>query len=405
MMFFIDCVVKITLLLSASLVATHFLRHQSAALRHSVLVAGLICAFSVPVFLSFVPALRWVPVFQFRQPAAQVKAPALPRPAESEAMPVALDQKTTSSAATRPSRQSAGQQVSPAPYVEAVAPAAEPQLQSGEHAWIFATIYFAGVAAGVGTFALSVFRLARITRNSRSVLPGKWQELASTSWPNYKFRRLRLLESAAPNVLATWGLFRPKVIIPAGAIDWTESRIVAVLTHELAHVQRCDWVILIAAEIFRTLLWFNPVAWIVARRLRHESELACDDVVLNRGTGATEYAGHLLDVARVLGKQDLNWAPGLLMAGASMLERRFSAMLDSQVRRTEFSRRGFVFILAAFLFATVPLAALRQIPQEAPAAVTVHASRLVGTVSSAVTSTLLPQSIPALAKPNSIVGI
>jgi beta-lactamase regulating signal transducer with metallopeptidase domain len=46
--------------------------------------------------------------------------------------------------------------------------------------------------------------------------------------------------------------------------------------HELAHVQRRDLAWCWIPQIARILFFFNPVAHLVWRRIRLESELACD---------------------------------------------------------------------------------------------------------------------------------
>jgi hypothetical protein len=59
-----------------------------------------------------------------------------------------------------------------------------------------------------------------------------------------------------------------------------------VLCHELAHVGRADWLRLLAAELLRAAYWFNPLTWMIGKRLRDESERACDDEVMNQGLRA-----------------------------------------------------------------------------------------------------------------------
>ena len=81
------------------------------------------------------------------------------------------------------------------------------------------------------------------------------------------------------------------------------------------------------------LYWFHPAAWWVARRLRIERELACDDRVIAAGTEAREYAGHLLEIAYALGGRS---APALAvsMARPRQLEGRMLAALDNGRDRT-----------------------------------------------------------------------
>jgi len=75
------------------------------------------------------------------------------------------------------------------------------------------------------------------------------------------------------------------------------------------------------------LYWPHPGVWMVARRLRIERELACDDRVLTAGTQPRDYAGHLLEIAYSLGG---GRAPALAvtMARPRQLEGRMLAVLD-----------------------------------------------------------------------------
>ena len=86
-------------------------------------------------------------------------------------------------------------------------------------------------------------------------------------------------------------------MLPADASDWPEDRIRIVLGHELAHVRRGDWLVQMAAELVRSVYWFNPLVWIACRRLRLESEQACDDAVLKMGVEGSAYATELVDLA------------------------------------------------------------------------------------------------------------
>ncbi len=116
----------------------------------------------------------------------------------------------------------------------------------------------------------------------------------------------RSSQSDHPSLLVTWGLARPKVILPSSADEWSDDRARVVMSHELAHIRRGDWIVQLSAELLRAFYWFNPLMWIACRRLRLESEHACDDEVMSRGVEGSDYATHLIELARALNQQPLH---------------------------------------------------------------------------------------------------
>jgi TonB family protein len=221
------------------------------------------------------------------------------------------------------------------------------------------------LGAGVSLFILAVglTRLTWLASRARAVEAGAWTRLADEIGQELSLKRpVQLLQSDHPSLLVTWGLLRPRVILPRAAQSWPADRVAIVLRHELAHIRRGDWVVQIAGEILRTAYWFNPLLWIACTRLRQESEQACDDEVLTSGIEGPDYATHLVELARVLKAESAPRLPAPAIARSSSLERRIRAMLDARLTRTPATRFGRVMTAAALMSFTVALAAAQTGP-------------------------------------------
>jgi beta-lactamase regulating signal transducer with metallopeptidase domain len=95
----------------------------------------------------------------------------------------------------------------------------------------------------------------------------------------------------------TWGWQQPHIWLPLEAEDWTDEELKCVLIHELAHIERNDFVAEILSRTALALYWFHPLAWMIDRRLELTREMACDDHVLLAGQSANGYAASLGSIA------------------------------------------------------------------------------------------------------------
>lgn len=138
---------------------------------------------------------------------------------------------------------------------------------------------------------------------------------------------IEVLISDRLRVPVAFGLFRPRVMLPAEARHWTRSRFDAVIAHECAHIQRHDLAIQLAVRIVSALWWFQPLAWMLSSKLRAESEFACDQEAIRRGLRPSDYASELVAVAR-----DARYAgipvAAIAMVRSSDLEDRVRAILN-----------------------------------------------------------------------------
>ena len=326
----LDLAIRSSAILGVGLLLDVLLRSRAAALRHFVLAA------SVSAAVAIVPLSLTLPAWEVTLPAAPALSSVAPLvPSSSPASPVSIP--VTAAAAQLPA---------------ASAPASQPPL--------LALAWLGGFALAAASLLSAFYRLSRIARDGRRSTDARWIGMTREIAAAYGIRReVRLLEIGAPDLLATWGVLRPTVLLPAHARRWSDERMRVVLSHELAHIRRCDWLVQVGAEALRTVLWFNPLIWMACTRLRRASEQACDDVVLGRGVAPREYAAHLLDLARTCRRPRIRWASAVPMAHPSTLERRIVAMLNPRLNRQALSRRAAAAAAAALLAVTLPAAALR----------------------------------------------
>ena len=206
----------------------------------------------------------------------------------------------------------------------------------------------------------------------RALADGPWSVEMSRLAREYGIRRpITLLETKRHDVVATWGLLRPRILVPAHARGWSDEWSHVVLCHELAHIRRWDWPVQVLAEVLRAVLWFNPLLWIACARLRRESEHACDDAVLGAGVPAASYASHLVDIARACRAVPAG-LPALSIARPSTLEWRITAMLNTSLDRQAPTRRSVTLTLLILLGILLPAAALRVSAQAGPSTLTGH---------------------------------
>ena len=323
-----DLTVRSSLVVLLGLLFVQLLHRRSAATRHAVMAGAILAAAAVGPLSAALP--QWnVPAPGFVRTAALPSTP--------EVVAVASADRSAS-----------------VDGVEHSGGAATSGVPS------FAVVWTAGFIGACALLAVGLLRLAWIANHARNLTDSRWTTIARHLSAGYGLKRaVTLLQTDASDLVATYGLWHPRLLLPADAHTWSDERIRVVLCHELAHVRRHDWAVQIGAELVRSVYWFNPLLWIACRSLRRESEQACDDVVLANGVQAPDYAAHLLDLARIARPRGSAWASGMPMIRPSMLERRIAAMLNPAVNRHALSSRAIAATIVLLVAIATPIAVVR----------------------------------------------
>lgn len=351
--------IRASVILAVALGFARLLRRRTASVRHAVLSIAMGYVAIAPALGLLLPS--WTSTL-VTLPSFVVEPGRVERSSPTAEISAAAD--VASASTTRP------------PVANAPAPdAARRELESAESTtattpnaaarpfnlarWLEST-YLAGAAVVFATLTAGLLRLVWLTARSEPIHDGPWQLELTTIARAYGVRRsVRLRRSRHPSVLAAWGIVRPQILLPAGSDEWPADRRRVVLLHELAHVRRHDWIAQVLAGALCAVYWFNPLIWIASSRLRHESERACDDLVVSYDVDAHAYAGHLLALARLLNRGPSTWTPAPSMAGPSSLRTRIAAILDPAVNHARAGRGAIAGVAALLLLVTAPVAAFR----------------------------------------------
>lgn len=339
----LDMAVKGALLLAFVGLAWAALRRASAAVRHLVLCLAMAGLLLLPLFTTLLPAWRVAPSFW---PLKRASVPGGMAPAAPVA---AVTQRPAVVVTVAPA---------PTPQSRPAHPAGTGTQGSRLWAWVV-PLWVAGIIVCVLPLAAGQVALGRLRRSARRVEDGPWAESLRRVMQDLRCRRqVVLLTGGNAAMPMAWGCRRAHVLLPSESDSWPEERRRAVLLHEIAHVKRWDCAAHWVANLACAVHWFNPLAWVVRRRMMVERERACDDLVLAAGVRPSDYAGHLVGIAAALRAPTLTSGVAIAMARPSKLEGRPTAMLDA-TRDRRAPTRGLVLAAAVLaLGACVPLAML-----------------------------------------------
>ena len=140
-------------------------------------------------------------------------------------------------------------------------------------------------------------------------------------------RKIRLLKSPQCKLPFTCRIFRPVIVLPNVIEGWQINRTRAILIHELAHIKRMDYFTKLVSRTICSVYWFIPLIWIAYFNFFLEQEEICDSFVVNAGAKSVEYAGQLVDLARIKRKHVVVAGIFLLKGRKKVMEKRILNIL------------------------------------------------------------------------------
>jgi beta-lactamase regulating signal transducer with metallopeptidase domain len=126
-------------------------------------------------------------------------------------------------------------------------------------------------------------RLSRLLRSSSPCTSPRVLVLLKACQEHVRLERripIRTTDVVPSPALVGWR--QPCVLLPSAVDAMSDNDIRHALLHELTHIKRHDMFIDRCMVLATAIHWFNPLVWVMARRLRADQELACDESVVSR---------------------------------------------------------------------------------------------------------------------------
>jgi len=156
---------------------------------------------------------------------------------------------------------------------------------------LLVTVIATGVIVRLAWLALGLVRLRQITAGAAgpAEISGLFADLKQRLGANAELRITDDVDSPA-----TVGVWRPVVLLPRRVLDLPASVQRAVLSHELIHVRRRDWLSTMIEELICAALWFHPAARMLATRICLARETLVDQETIAHTGDRRAYAEALL---------------------------------------------------------------------------------------------------------------
>tara|TARA_R110002111_G_scaffold153375_1_gene220209 strand:- start:177154 stop:179835 length:2682 start_codon:yes stop_codon:yes gene_type:complete len=215
---------------------------------------------------------------------------------------------------------------------------------------IIGFLFLGGISLGLLRLCVGYVLLKREVQHSTALGGTAAQELLDgllleqNSALSVHLRETKQLATAA--VVGWW---RPVILLPQNWRTWSADQLRAVLTHELSHIHRQDFLSNLYAEISRSIYFYHPLMhWLVAR-LRLEQELAADAAAAQSSGGAESYLVILAEMAMAQSNRSVPGPARAFLPTQSTFLRRIDMLKDKSPLRGTVSRSARVTAILAVM--------------------------------------------------------
>lgn len=147
----------------------------------------------------------------------------------------------------------------------------------------------------------------------------------------YIKQSVQILQSGIAKIPMVIGHFKPIILMPIGMLNHLSlNEVEAILSHELAHIKRRDYLVNILQNILEVLFFFNPAILWISKMIKDERENCCDDLAISCTNDKNGYLKALVSC------QEFN----LNATGFAMSMANGKGQLIARIRRIAFDKKA-----------------------------------------------------------------
>lgn len=187
--------------------------------------------------------------------------------------------------------------------------------------WL-AVMFFFGFACAAAKLVLAIITVGVCRRRTRPVSDARLLALfTSLREPCRATRPVELREMRSSGLPATVGWRKPAILLPLDWRTWSDYERRAVLAHELAHVERGDYLLWLATQLALVLHFYHPAVHWLAAKIRLEQEFAADAAAATAVGSTRVYLAALARLALRSTEPTLGAVPSFVSSRGMLLQR------------------------------------------------------------------------------------
>ena len=167
-----------------------------------------------------------------------------------------------------------------------------------QNAFWLSILWCVGVILLSFRFVGSWLYLKKIKKYKADPTPDHWTHRVQQLCLQYQIsQKVKLRFTDKVDEPLSFGWLKPIILFPIGLVNnLTPEQVELILLHELAHIQRQDYLVNLIQNSIEILLFYHPAAWWISKQISISREHCCDDWVLNREDKRMAYAQALTQV-------------------------------------------------------------------------------------------------------------